>query len=202
MKLIASPTSPYARKVRIVLTEKNLAADFVVDLPWSPTTTVPQFNPLGKVPVLVCDDGSTLFDSRVIVEYLDLLAPSPALYGSTPAERIRIKRWEALADGVSDAAAAIVIENRRVETERSPGWIVRQHSKLDAAMAAMANDLGERAWCVGEQYSLADIATACALGFVSFRLPQIDWRAKHPSLAGWFDRISLRDAFSATVPRD
>ena len=202
MKLIGSPTSPYARKVRIVLAEKNLAAEFVIDLPWSPQTTVPLFNPLGKVPVLVRDDGSTLFDSRVIVEYLDFLAPLPAIYGSTPGNRIHIKRWEALADGASDAAAAIVIENRRVETERSAGWIARQHGKLDAAIAAMAADLGTRSWCVGDQYSLADIALVCALGFVTFRLPQIDWRAKHPHMAQWFDRVSTREAFAATVPRE
>ncbi|MEY3201199.1 MAG: hypothetical protein RIR70_749, partial [Pseudomonadota bacterium] len=197
-----SYTSPYTRKVRIVLAEKNIPASFELDLPWSPQTRVPAFNPLGKVPVLVQDDGSTLFDSRVIVEYLDFLQPTPPLYGDTPQERIAIKRWEALADGAADAAAAIVIENRRVENERSAAWISRQQTKLEAALAAMSSELGNRSFCAKQSITLADIAVGATLGFIRFRLPQLDWQAAHPNLAALLERLSERASFIDTVPHD
>jgi len=202
MQLLGSLTSPYTRKVQIVLAEKRIESDFVLDLPWTPEARTPHFNPLGKVPVLVLDDGSSLFDSRVIVEYLDTLAPQPPIYGATSAERIQVKRWEALTDGLSDAAAAIVIENRRVPAERSAAWIARQESKVHAALKEMARQLGDSPWCVASGYSLADINLGCALGFLAFRLPQVEWRNTYPNLAVLFDTLSQQEAFINTVPHD
>lgn len=202
MKLIGSLTSPYTRKVRIVLAEKKIDAEFLVDIPWSPTTSVPQYNPLGKVPVLVLDDGSTLFDSRVIVEYLDNAAPNNRLFKTPHRERIAIKRWEALADGVADAAAAIVFEGRRPENERSASWVARQHGKVLAGLAALSADLGERAFCHGNSFTLADIAVGATLGFLDFRFPQIDWRVSHPNLAALYEKLAARPSFIATVPRE
>src|SRR3989449_6610954 len=155
MKLIASYTSPYARKVRVALAEKKIEYDFVEESPWAAQTTVANYNPLGKVPVLVLDDGTTLFDSRVIVEYLDTVSPVSRLIPEPNRQRIVVKRWEALADGICDAAAAIVLENKRPETQRSSEWIDRQQQKVVLAVRELATELGDRTWCNGEGYSLA-----------------------------------------------
>jgi glutathione S-transferase len=200
MKLVASLTSPYARKVRIVLAEKKIEFDLVEEAPWSENTSVPQYNPLGKVPVLVLDDGTTLFDSRVIVQYLDTVSPVSRLIPETGRQRIAVKRWEALADGLCDAASAIVIERRRPAKQQSAEWIARQRGKVDLALAELASDLGERAWCNGEGYSLADIATGCALAYLDFRHPDIDWREPYPNLAKLAEKLAKRASFSETVP--
>ena len=130
MKLIASYTSPYARKVRIALAEKKIECDFVEESPWAAQTTVPNYNPLGKVPVLVLDDGTTLFDSRVIVEYLDTVSPVSRLIPEPNRQRIVVKRWEALADGVCDAAVAIVLEGKRPARQQNKDWLDRQRPPL------------------------------------------------------------------------
>lgn len=202
MKLIGSLTSPFVRKVRVVLAEKGLGCDFAIDVPWSPDTHVPEFNPLGKVPVLVLEDGTTLFDSRVIAEYLDGLVLENALLPAEPLARIRVKRWEALADGICDAAATALMESRRPDGERSPSWIDRQRGKVDRGLIALAQELGDSPWCGGEPMNLADIATGCCLGYLAFRFPDIDWRGDHPNLAALDDRLMARQSFIDTVPRD
>lgn len=200
MKLIGSLTSPYVRKVRIVLAEKKIDYDLVVDSPWVEGNQVAAFNPLGKVPVLVLDDDSTLFDSRVIAEYLDTVAPNSRLIPASGRERISVKRWEALADGVLDAAVAAFLESRRPDGERSPSWIDRQRGKLAQALEVMADELGEQPWCYGSAMSLADIAVGCALGYVLFRLPDIGWREQYPNLAQLYEKLMQRHAFAETVP--
>ena len=199
MKLIASLTSPYARKVRIVLAEKKIECDLVEESPWSEETAVPRYNPLGKVPVLVLDDGSTLFDSRVIVQYLDTVSPVSRLIPEAGRQRIAVKRWEALADGLCDAAAAIVIERRRPAKQQSREWIDRQSAKVELALKELAGDLGERAWCNGEAYSLADIATGCALGYLDLRHPDVDWRGAYPNLVKLAEKLARRSSFAETV---
>jgi glutathione S-transferase len=200
MKLIASLTSPYARKVRIVLAEKRIDCDLVEEAPWSEDTSVPEYNPLGKVPVLVLDDGTTLFDSRVIVQYLDTVSPVSRLIPDSGRPRIAVKRWEALADGVCDAAAAIVIERRRPARQQSKDWIDRQRGKIDLGLEALASELSERPWCNGEGYSLADIATGCALGYLDFRHPDIDWRERYANLVKLADKLGKRASFAETMP--
>jgi glutathione S-transferase len=200
MKLIASLTSPYARKVRIVLAEKKIECDLVEDSPWAPETTVPRYNPLGKVPVLVLDDGTTLFDSRVIVQYLDTVSPVSRLIPETGRQRIAVKRWEALADGICDAAAAIVLERKRPARQQSNEWIDRHQRKIDLGLKELSSDLGERAWCNGEGYSLADIAAGCALGYLDFRHPDIDWREPYPNLVKLTDKLAKRASFAETAP--
>jgi glutathione S-transferase len=201
MKLIASLTSPFARKVRIVLFEKRIECPLVVDIPWNVDTQVPQYNPLGKVPVLVLDDGSTLFDSRVIVEYLDHISPVSQLIPRDHRQAVQVKRWEALADGIAEAAANIFIERRRAAEQQSADWITRQRGKIDAGLAAMSTELGERAWCNGEGYTLADIAVGCTLGYLDLRFAEIDWRLDYPNLARLADRLAQRPAFAETVPQ-
>ena len=200
MKLIASYTSPYARKVRIALAEKKIEYDFVEDSPWAPDTTVPTYNPLGKVPVLLLDDGTALFDSRVIVEYLDTVSPVSRLIPEPNRQRIAVKRWEALADGICDAAAAIVVENRRPLRQQNKETLERQRTKIDRGVKELAGELGERPWCNGEAYSLADIAAGCALGYLDLRHPAIDWRADYPNLVKLAEKLAKRPSFAETVP--
>lgn len=202
MKLIGSLTSPYVRKIRIVLAEKKIDYDLILDSPWAEGNKVAALNPLGKVPVLVLDDDSTLYDSRVIAEYLDTVAPNNRLIPASGRERISVKRWEALADGVLDAAVAAFLESRRSDGERSPSWIERQRGKTMQALQAMSDDLGEQAWCHGNGLSLADIAVGCALGYVSFRLGDIRWREQYPKLAILNEKLMQRPAFEETTPQD
>lgn len=201
MKLIGSLTSPYVRKVRVVLAEKKIEYEFVLDSPWSADTGVPQYNPLGKIPVLVLDDGSTLFDSRVIVEYLDSVTPNNRLLPAPGRERIRIKRWEALADGVCDAAATSFLEAKRPAGEQSPSWIERQRGKILRSLEMISEEVGEQPWCAGNTFSLADAAVGVALGYLVFRFPDIDWRAQHPNVSRLYDELMARPSFAETVPQ-
>ena len=200
MKLIASYTSPYARKVRIALAEKKIEYDFVEESPWAAQTTVPTYNPLGKVPVLVLDDGTTLFDSRVIVEYLDTVSPVSRLIPEPNRQRIVVKRWEALADGVCDAAVAVVLESKRSARQQNKDWLDRQLRKIDLGLKELGNELGEKVWCNGEAYSLADIATGCALAYLDLRHAAIDWRAAYPNLVKLAEKLAKRPSFAETVP--
>lgn len=200
MKLIASPTSPYARKVRIALAEKKIEYDLIEDSPWAAETAVPTYNPLGKVPVFVLDDRTTLFDSRVIVEYLDTMSPVSRLIPEPSRQRIGVKRWEALADGICDAAAAIVLEHRRAARQQDKHWVERQRRKIELGVKELAHELGDKAWCNGEAYSLADIATGCALFYLDLRHPTIDWRAAYPNLAKLAEKLTKRPSFAETAP--
>ena len=189
------------RKVRIVLAEKKIDYEFVIDSPWSPESGVANLNPLGKIPVLALDDDTSLFDSRVISEYLDNVAPNNKLMPSTNRERTEVKRWEALADGICDAAALIFLEKKRPAEQQSSEWIVRQQNKIIAGLDYMAAELGDSNWCMGTHFSLADIAAGCALGYLAFRFPEIDWNAKHPNLARLYEKLSHRPAFAETMPK-
>lgn len=199
MKLIGSLTSPYVRKIRVVLAEKKIDCEFVVDSPWVEGNQVARFNPLGKVPVLLLDDASTIFDSRVIAEYLDAVAPNNRLIPASGRERINVKRWEALADGVLDAAVAAFLESRRRDGERSQTWLDRQRGKVVDGLHAMSEELGDQAWCHGSGISLADITVGCALGYVSFRLADIHWQ-QHSNLRTLHDKLMQRPAFAETIP--
>ena len=200
MKLIGALSSPYSRKVRIVLAEKHIDYDLVVDNPRDTATRVPDFNPLGKIPVLVLDDEIALFDSRVIVEYLDSASPVGRLIPDDTRQRIQVRRWEALADGCMDAVVSIVYEKRRPAEQQSAEWVARQQGKIDRALKAMSDDLGTRAGCAGEGYNLADIAVGCALGYLDLRMPDLNWRKPYPNLGKLFDKLSKRASFKDTVP--
>ena len=200
MKLYTSPTSPYARKVRVVLTEKKIECEFVDADPWTAETTIPQFNPLGKIPVLILDDGTQLYDSRVIVEYLDTVGPVSRLIPEPSRQRIAVRRWEALADGICDAAIVVVREQKRPARQQSKQWIERHVQKIHRGVQEMAKELEDKAWCSGEQYSLADIATGCALGYLDLRQPATDWRTAFPNLVRLADKLGKRPSFAETAP--
>lgn len=201
MKLIGSLTSPYVRKARIVLAEKRIGYDFEVESPWTTDSRVPDYSPLNKIPVLIMDDGTSLFDSRVIVEYLDSVNPVSRLIPEPNRRRIMVKRWEALADGICDAAAAIFLERKRRDAEQSPEWISRQQKKISQGLEAAARELGDKKWCDGNVYTLADIALGCTLGYLAFRFPEIEWRDTSPNLADLSDRLEKRTPFMETAPK-
>jgi glutathione S-transferase len=203
MKLIGSSTSPYVRKVRVVMAEKKLDYQYMTENVWAADTRITESNPLGKVPCLIMEGGEALFDSRVIVEYVDTLSPVGKLIPSVGRERAEVKTWEALADGLLDAALLARMEatwDGRTKAQRSQAWIDRQTTKIDAALKAMSKGLGERAFCSGIHLSLADIAVGCALGYLDFRFPQVDWRGAHPNLARLQDKLMQRQSFQDTVP--
>ena len=199
LKLINSPASPYGRKVRVALAEKKIEYQ-VVEMSPAGDNPVHAYNPLGKVPVLVLDDGTHLFDSRVIVEYIDSVSPVSRLIPEPARQRIVVRRWEALADGVCDAAGLINTERRRPATLQSAEWIARQDRKIRQGVAEMTRELEDRAWCNGEAYSLADIATGCALGYLDLRYPDFDWRAECENLARHFEKLGKRPSFADTAP--
>jgi len=204
MKLIGSNTSPYARKVRIVMAEKKLDYNFVLEDVWSDQTRIADANPLGKIPCLIMEGGEALFDSRVIVEYLDTLSPVGKLIPGVGRERAEVKTWEALADGVMDAALLARMEavwDKRTEAQRSQAWIDRQLGKIKASLEAMSKGLGDKPFCTGIHLSLADIAVGCALGYLDFRFPQIGWRNDHPSLVRLLEKLEQRPSFIETRPQ-
>ena len=202
MKVIGSLASPYTRKVRIVLAEKKIDYDFEIDNPWKADAGAAKLNPLGKVPVLVLDDGRTLFDSRVIVGFLDNASPISRLVPAENRERVEARRWEALADGVLDAGVLARLENQREAKLRSAPWIERQMGKVRAGLAAMDSELGDKPWCVGNGYTLADIALGVCLGWLDFRYPKMGWKKDQANLARAFAKLSERQSFADTLPKE
>lgn len=201
MKLIGSIASPYVRKVRIVMAEKKLDYELVIENVWNPESTIGLSNPLGKVPCLVMEDGGAMFDSRVIVEYLDTLTPVGKLIPTQGRERASVKCWEALADGVADAAMLVRLERTlRPAEQQSQSWMDRQLGKVNAGLKAMSAGITDTAYCAGNQFTLADVAVGCALGWLSFRFPEITWRDDYANLAKLFDKLSERASFKDTVP--
>ena len=203
MKLIGSVTSPYVRKVRIVMAEKKLDYQFVTEDVWSASTHIHASNPLGKVPCLIMEGHEAVFDSRVIVEYLDTLSPVGKLIPASGRERAEVKTWEALADGLLDAALLARMEAvwpERKDSERSQAWIDRQLDKIQHALQAMSNGLGDKPYCSGIRLSSSDIAVGCAVGYLDFRFPQIDWRTPYPNLHKLYDKLSQRPSFAESLP--
>ncbi len=202
MKLIGSLTSPYVRKVRVVMAEKKLDFQFVLEDPWG-SDAVLESNPLGKVPCLVMEGGEAVFDSRVIVEYLDTLSPVGKLIPPSGRERTEVRTWETLADGLLDASVAARLEQTwsgRSDEQRCSAWIDRQMSRVHAALKAMSQGLGDKPWCAGNHFTLADVAVGCALGYLDFRFEHIDWRDAYPNLKKLHDKLVTRPSFIDTAP--
>ena len=202
MKLIGSLGSPYVRKVRIVMAEKKFDYQFVLEDVWA-SDAIRASNPLGKVPCLVMEGGEAIFDSRVIVECLDARSPLARMIPESNRERTEVRTWEALADGICDAAILARLEATwpgRADGERSQPWIDRQLGKVNAALAAISTGLAGQPWCTGKHITLADIAVGCALGYLTFRFPDIDWRTRHANLGRLADKLNARPSFIETAP--
>lgn len=199
MKLVGSKTSPYVRKCRVILAERSLPFEFVEESAWTAGTTVPRYNPLNKVPALVMDDGESIYDSRVICEYLDAISGG-TLLPSDPAQRARVRRHEALGDGLADAGITVFLERKREASRQDPAWIARQLDKVNAAVAAMEAALGAGDYFGGKQPNMADFACACALFWSEFRMPELDVRKHHARIKAWAERMESRPSFASTRP--
>lgn len=201
MKLFATPTSPYARKVRVVLAEKRIECEVeMVPLLASPESPVPHHNPLGKVPTLVLDDGESIYDSSVIVGYLDHRTPVAHLIPQDNYDCALVRRWEALADGMCDAAVAVVMERRRPVEMQDVSVIDKQMLKIERGLLSMSQDLADGKWCMGEAFTLADIAVGCVLGYIDLRLSDIFWRDQYPNLERLYQQLLKRPSFRDTMP--
>jgi len=200
MKLFASLTSPYARKIRIVIAEKGLPCDLVIDSPWEANTRVPDINPLGKVPALVTDDGEGFFDSPVIAGYLETLGGPVRLLPEGGLDRVRVRQIEALADGVADAAVAALLESRRPDGERSDTVIERQKEKVERGLTELERRAAGREWLHGNSLSLGDIAVGVALAYLDLRFPDYGWRDRFPQLGALAEWLFARPSFAETRP--
>lgn len=202
MKLIGSLTSPYVRKVRVTMAEKKLDYQLVLEDVWG-SDEILKLNPLGKVPLLLMEGGEAVFDSRVIVEYVDSLSPVGKLIPGTGRERAEVRTWEALADGLLDACVAVRMEGiwpARTEAQRSQAWIDRYTLRIHTALEALAKGLGDKPWCAQGHFTLADIAVGCALGYLDFRFAHLAWRDTHPNLARLAEKLHTRASFIETAP--
>jgi glutathione S-transferase len=200
MKLIGTPASPFVRKTRIAFLEKKIDVAFEVEDVWNPDSTLPRLNPLCKVPTLVMDDGGVMYDSRVIVEYADTLSPVGHLIPSTGKEKAAVKTWEALCDGILDAAVLTRLERNWGPRGQniSQEWINRQLSKIIDGLKAISEGLGSNTWCYNNQFSLADIAVGSVCGYLLFRFPEIRWQDDYPNLASFYEKLSQRPSFKET----
>ena len=200
MKLIGSYTSPYVRKISVMLLEKGIPFDFINDVPHEPGCKITQFNPLGKVPALVTDDGEVFYDSPIIVQFIELMNVAPTLLPWQPLEALRVKQIEALADGVTDAAVALVLEGRRDPDKRNEAWVLRQREKLLRGLDALEKLAGKRTLLNSESLNVADIAVACCLGYLNFRRIAPGWCVEHPELVKLVERLFQRESFARTTP--
>lgn len=201
MKLLGTSRSPYAWKVCIALEEKRIPYVYVVAPPADLTSEVSKYNPLGQIPVLVCDDGTAIYDSAVIVEYLDGLVSTPKLIPENFVDRIEVKRWQALGDGVAEATVLISRDERQpVSLRESADWYLNQEKKIDLGLARMEKDLGFRTFCYGDTFTLADIACGMALGYLDRALPRVEWRKSFRGLEAHAGRLAARESFRAVMP--
>lgn len=200
MKLIGSLSSPYVRKIRILLQEKQLPFDFVNDPPWEASTHISDYNPLGKVPALVSDTGEVFFDSPVIADFIETLGSHVPQIPENPLESVRLRQSEALADGIVDAGVVWLLETRRIPEKQDENVISRQRGKVERGLAMLEKHLKDREWVYGTAFSRADIAVCVCLLWLDFRLPAFDWRTAHPVLATYVARLEKRPSFAATIP--
>jgi glutathione S-transferase len=200
MKLLGTNTSPYVRKVRLVLLEKNIRHDYLVDPPREPGSLVARVNPLGRIPALILDDETCVFDSPVIAEYADTLNDTPILIPRSSAlERMHVKRWEALADGIMDSAVVVRTEGMRPAENRQANTLSVHNDAITRALAFASKQLGQHEWCEGPSITLADLALVSALIYLDLRQPERDWRGPHPNLAAWFAHMSKRSSVRTSL---
>ena len=199
-KLISATPSPYARKVRIALIEKGLPFELLTEVPWHGSTATPRYNPLEKLPVLLLEDGSSVYESSYILQYLELKHPQVPLVPADPDGWLAARRLEVLCDGICDAVVLSLFEKMR-PAGGSSEWLARQRRKINGGVAAMAALVGTREWAVGDTFGLGDIAVGTALGYLLVRFKDMEWRALYPNLAAYSERIEQRPSFRQTVPQ-
>ena len=200
MKLLSARPSPYARKVHIALTEKGIPFEVMTEVPWNRDTATPRYNPLEKLPVLILDDGSTVYESRFILEWLEIKYPEPALFPKDPDELLAARKLEVLADGICDAFVLARFERLRPEAHQSQPWLDRQLRKMYGGLKEVARLVPAGTYCVGNRFGLGDIAVGSMLGMIALRAPEIDWPIRYPNLKALYERLSERSSFQATAP--
>lgn len=200
MKLLGTNTSPYVRKVRLVLLEKDIPHTYLIDAPSDQRSQVARVNPLGRIPALILDDETCVYDSAVITEYVDTLNDHPVLIPRQDAlARMRVRRWEALADGIMDSAIVVRNERTRPADKQEAGNITVHSTAVSRALAHAAEQLGKKEWCEGADITLADLALASALVYLDLRMPELGWRAQHGDLATWFARMITRPSMRTSL---
>lgn len=199
-KLISATPSPYARKVRIALAEKKLPFELMTEVPWDSTTATPKHNPLEKLPVLILDDGSSVYESCFIMQYLEWKYPETPLLPADVDGKIAARRLEVLCDGVCDAFVLMFFEKQRAEGTISKEWMARQRRKVDGGLREMSRLIGDREFAVGDTFGLGDIAAGTVFAYLTVRAPDIDWRAANPNLGVFSDRMEKRPSFAGSVP--
>jgi glutathione S-transferase len=200
LELISATPSPYARKVRIALAEKGIPFELRTEVPWDSTTATPRYNPLEKLPVLILQDGSSVYESRFILEYLEAKYPTPPMLPDDIDGKLAARHVEVLADGVCDACVLLFWERHRPVEQQSQEWMARQQRKVDGGLAALARIAADRAFVIGDRFGLADIVTGTVLGYLSVRFAELPWRERHPNLAALSDRLEQRESFRNSVP--
>lgn len=200
MQLISATPSPYARKVRIALAEKSIPFELLTEVPWNDDTSLPQHNPLEKLPVLILDSGDTLWESSFILEWIERKHPAPPLLPPDDDGILAHKRMDALASGVCDAFLLVFFERMRPEDKQSQPWIDRQMRKVRGGLAEIARVVGDRAYAVRDSFGIADISAGSVLGYLDVRFPELAWRQTHPNLARYLDGLMARPSFQSTVP--
>ena len=200
LKLISATPSPYARKVRIALAEKGIPFELITEVPWDSTTATPRHNPLEKLPVLILEDGSSVYESRYILEVIEARWPDPPMLPAGIDGILAARKVEVIADGICDACVLLFWERHRAPEQQSAEWIARQRRKVDGGLRALAEIAGDREWVVGESFGLADIATGTVLRYLDVRFPEHPWRQQYPNLVALSARLEARPSFAATVP--
>jgi glutathione S-transferase len=199
LKLISATPSPYARKVRIALAEKNIDFELITEVPWNQGALTEQHNPLAKLPVLLLEDGSSIYDSRFILEYLELSYHQTPLLSNDISGRLLAKKFEVLADGVCDAVVLVFFERMR-GASASEEWMARQIHKINAGVCELARLIDKRKFAVGDKFGLADIAVGAVLGYLKVRFKEFDWQTLYPSLAEYSSTLEHRPSFHQTLP--
>lgn len=199
-RLISATPSPYARKVRIQLAEKDIPFELITEVPWNRDTSTPKYNPLEKLPVLICEDGESVYESRFINEWVELKHPEPPLVPKDPDGIILTKRFEVLSDGICDACVLVFWERARSEAAQSQEWTARQLRKAEGGLREISRLLDDHEYCVGDHLTLADVAVGSCLGWLNVRMPEMPWRDRHPNLAALQDRLEGRSSFKGSVP--
>ena len=200
LQLISATPSPYARKVRITLAEKGIPFELVTEVPWDSTSRTPRHNPLEKLPVLILEDGSSVYESRYILEVIEAKWPEPPLVPADVWVRLAARKVEVIADGVCDACVLLFWERHRAPAQQSAEWIARQRRKVDGGLRELSRIAGDREWMVGDSFGLADIATGTVLRYLDVRFPEHPWRSQYPNLVALSARLESRPSFAATVP--
>ena len=199
-KLISATPSPYARKVRIQLAEKEIPFELITEVPWNSETQTPRWNPLEKLPVLICPNGESVFESRYINEWIEMKHPEPPLVPKDIDGILAVKRFEIIVDGACDAMVLMFWEKARDVDKQSAPWYARQQRKLDGALRELSRVIGDKQFCHADTFSMADIATGTLLRYITVRWPQNDWRVQYPNLAVYSDRLEERPSFANTRP--